>query len=177
MRQILAAVPLRVIAVNHDTSVAMLERTYSRYIGDHADSVSAARAARHVGAARGPGGMRFGKLISAAKFTSSSHPRGRASRRCSHMTRGKAREPVVQILGCLRPYAHCMSQTILEPSSMICTERTVFASALRGQPARLFRFEVLQPNPSSRAQAVPRLFDPTQEAGVMFETVFEPILL
>jgi hypothetical protein len=29
-----------VIAVNHDTSVAMLERTYSRYIGDHADALA-----------------------------------------------------------------------------------------------------------------------------------------
>jgi len=34
----LAAVPMRVVAVNHDTSVAPLERTYSRYIGDHADA-------------------------------------------------------------------------------------------------------------------------------------------
>jgi hypothetical protein len=31
---------MRVIAVNHDTSVAMLERTYSRYIGDHADALA-----------------------------------------------------------------------------------------------------------------------------------------
>ena len=37
VRQILAGVPIRVIAVNHDTSVAMIERTYSRHIGDHAD--------------------------------------------------------------------------------------------------------------------------------------------
>ena len=35
--QLLAGVPIRVVAVNHDTSVAMIERTYSRYIGDHAD--------------------------------------------------------------------------------------------------------------------------------------------
>jgi integrase len=40
VRQILAGVPIRVIAVNHDTSVAMLERTYSRYIGDHADALT-----------------------------------------------------------------------------------------------------------------------------------------
>jgi integrase len=39
VRQILAGVPIRVVAVNHDTSIAMLERTYSRYIGDHSDSV------------------------------------------------------------------------------------------------------------------------------------------
>jgi len=40
VRQLLGGVPVRVVAVNHDTSVAMLERTYSRYIGDHADSLS-----------------------------------------------------------------------------------------------------------------------------------------
>jgi integrase len=40
VRQILAGVPVRVVAVNHDTSVGMLERTYSRYIGDHADALA-----------------------------------------------------------------------------------------------------------------------------------------
>jgi integrase len=40
VRQILAGVPVRVVAVNHDTSVAMIERTYSRYIGDHADALA-----------------------------------------------------------------------------------------------------------------------------------------
>jgi hypothetical protein len=29
-----------VVAVNHDTSIAMLERTYSRYIGDHSDALA-----------------------------------------------------------------------------------------------------------------------------------------
>jgi integrase len=37
VRQLLASVPVRIVAVNHDTSVAMIERTYSRYISDHAD--------------------------------------------------------------------------------------------------------------------------------------------
>jgi integrase len=37
VRQLLAGVPIRVVAANHDTSIAMLERTYSRYIGDHSD--------------------------------------------------------------------------------------------------------------------------------------------
>ncbi len=37
VRQLLAGVPIRVVAVNHDTSVAMIERTYSRHIGDHSD--------------------------------------------------------------------------------------------------------------------------------------------
>jgi len=40
VRQILAGVPIRVVAVNHDTSIVMLERTYSRYIGDHSDGLA-----------------------------------------------------------------------------------------------------------------------------------------
>jgi len=40
VRQILAGVPIRVVAVNHDTSIAMLERTYSRHIGDHSDALA-----------------------------------------------------------------------------------------------------------------------------------------
>jgi hypothetical protein len=35
-------VPIRVVAVNHDTSIAMLERTYSRHISDHADALARA---------------------------------------------------------------------------------------------------------------------------------------
>jgi integrase len=42
VRQILAGVPIRVIAVNHDTSIPMLERTYSRHIGDHSDALARA---------------------------------------------------------------------------------------------------------------------------------------
>jgi integrase len=37
VRALLAGVPLRIVAVNHDTSVVMLERTYSKHIGDHSD--------------------------------------------------------------------------------------------------------------------------------------------
>jgi integrase len=40
VRQLLAGVPVRVVAVNHDTSIVMIERTYSRYIGDHADAIA-----------------------------------------------------------------------------------------------------------------------------------------
>jgi integrase len=40
VRQLLASVPVRVVAVNHDTSVVMIERTYSRHIGDHADALA-----------------------------------------------------------------------------------------------------------------------------------------
>jgi len=42
VRQLLAGVPVRVVAVNHDTSVVMIERTYSRDIGDHADALTRA---------------------------------------------------------------------------------------------------------------------------------------
>jgi integrase len=42
VRHLLAGVPIRVVAVLHDTSVAMLERTYSRFIGDHSDALARA---------------------------------------------------------------------------------------------------------------------------------------
>ncbi len=42
VRQLLVGVPIRVVAVNHDTSVVMIERTYSRYISDHADALARA---------------------------------------------------------------------------------------------------------------------------------------
>jgi integrase len=40
VRQLLGSVPIRIVATNHDTSVAMIERTYSKYIGDHSDALS-----------------------------------------------------------------------------------------------------------------------------------------
>jgi integrase len=40
VRQLLGGVPIRVVAVNHDTSIAMIERTYSRHITDHADALA-----------------------------------------------------------------------------------------------------------------------------------------
>jgi integrase len=39
-RALLAGVPVRVVAANHDTSVAMIEKTYSRYIGEHSDTIA-----------------------------------------------------------------------------------------------------------------------------------------
>ena len=36
----LAGTPVRVVAANHDTGVAMLERTYSAFISDHADTIA-----------------------------------------------------------------------------------------------------------------------------------------
>jgi integrase len=40
VRQLLDNVPVRVVAAHHDTSIGMIERTYSRYIGDHADALA-----------------------------------------------------------------------------------------------------------------------------------------
>ena len=31
---------MRIVAVNHDTSIVIMERTYSRDIGDHADALA-----------------------------------------------------------------------------------------------------------------------------------------
>jgi integrase len=39
VRQLLAGVPVRIVAAGHDTSVAMIERNYSRFITDHADAL------------------------------------------------------------------------------------------------------------------------------------------
>jgi integrase len=39
-RALIAGVPARLVAALHDTSVAMLERTYSAYIADHADQTA-----------------------------------------------------------------------------------------------------------------------------------------
>ena len=40
VRQLLANTPIRVVAVCHDTSVVMIERTYSPYIADHSDAIA-----------------------------------------------------------------------------------------------------------------------------------------
>jgi hypothetical protein len=40
VRQILANVPIRIVAVNHDTSVKMIEQNYSAFIADHSDALS-----------------------------------------------------------------------------------------------------------------------------------------
>jgi integrase len=42
VRALLANVPIRIVADIHDTSVTEIERTYSKYIGDHADAVARA---------------------------------------------------------------------------------------------------------------------------------------
>jgi integrase len=39
VRQLLAGVPIRVVAALHDTSVKMIEQNYSEYIADHADEL------------------------------------------------------------------------------------------------------------------------------------------
>jgi integrase len=40
VRSLLAGVPIRVVAVAHDTSVVQIERTYSAHIADHSDAVA-----------------------------------------------------------------------------------------------------------------------------------------
>jgi integrase len=40
VRQLVANVPIRVVATLHDTSVKMIERTYSRYIAEHTDTLA-----------------------------------------------------------------------------------------------------------------------------------------
>jgi integrase len=40
VRHLLASVPIRLVAVLHDTSVAMIEKNYSAYIADHSDAIS-----------------------------------------------------------------------------------------------------------------------------------------
>jgi integrase len=40
VRQLLANVPIRIVATLHDTSVNMIERTYSRYIASHSDEIA-----------------------------------------------------------------------------------------------------------------------------------------
>jgi hypothetical protein len=37
---LIAGTPTRVVAANCDTSVVMLERTYSKFISDHSDAVA-----------------------------------------------------------------------------------------------------------------------------------------
>ena len=39
VRQLLKGIPIRVVADAHDTSVAMIEKTYSKHISHHADEL------------------------------------------------------------------------------------------------------------------------------------------
>ena len=48
-RQLLRGVPCRVTASNHDTSVAMVERTYSKFIVDHSDQLTRAALLDYAG--------------------------------------------------------------------------------------------------------------------------------
>ena len=40
VRQLLANVSIRIVATLHDTSVKMIERTYSRHIAEHTDALA-----------------------------------------------------------------------------------------------------------------------------------------
>jgi integrase len=42
VRQLLANVPIRIVAATHDTSVGQIERCYSRYVTDHSDALTRA---------------------------------------------------------------------------------------------------------------------------------------
>jgi Phage integrase family len=46
-RQLMRGVPTRVVAANHDTSVSMLEKNYSRHIVDHSDEITRAALLDH----------------------------------------------------------------------------------------------------------------------------------
>jgi hypothetical protein len=39
VRQLINAVPIRVTAAHHDTSIRMIERTYSKHINDHSEAL------------------------------------------------------------------------------------------------------------------------------------------
>jgi integrase len=59
VRQLLASVPVRVVAAAHDTSVAMLEKTYSRHIvGDPSDALIRRSLLDMAVAPSSPGGHR-----------------------------------------------------------------------------------------------------------------------
>jgi hypothetical protein len=47
VRQLKRNVPIRIVAATHDTSVAEIERTYSKHIADHSDDISRAALLRH----------------------------------------------------------------------------------------------------------------------------------
>ena len=53
VRELLANIPVRVVAAKHDTSVAMIERTYSKHISDHTDALTR-RALLDLAADHGP---------------------------------------------------------------------------------------------------------------------------
>ena len=53
VRELLAHIPVRVVAAKHDTSVAMIERTYSKHISDHTDALTC-RALLDLAADHGP---------------------------------------------------------------------------------------------------------------------------
>jgi hypothetical protein len=44
---LLKNIPIRLVASLHNTSVAMIERTYSRYITEHSDDISRAALLQH----------------------------------------------------------------------------------------------------------------------------------
>jgi hypothetical protein len=53
VRSLLRNVPVRVVAATHDTSVAMIEKHYSKFIADHSDDISRAALLHHEPAPAG----------------------------------------------------------------------------------------------------------------------------
>jgi hypothetical protein len=47
VRMLLQNVPIRLVASLHNTSVAMIEKTYSRFITEHSDDISRKALLRH----------------------------------------------------------------------------------------------------------------------------------
>jgi integrase len=52
VRMLVSGTPIRICATHHDTSTQMIERNYSRYIGDHSDAI-VRRALLDIGASAG----------------------------------------------------------------------------------------------------------------------------
>ena len=91
------------------------------------------------------------------------------------MTRSIAIAPL--IVGC----AQFMHQF---DGAVIATALPAMAQSLGEDPVRLnlaitcylLSLHVFQPGPTTRAQAIARLFDPPQKAWIVFHTVIEPVV-
>jgi integrase len=62
VRDLLANVPVRIVATKHDTSIPMIERNYSKYIADHADVLSR-RAMLDPGISSGENVITLSKIV------------------------------------------------------------------------------------------------------------------
>jgi len=67
VRQLLRNVPVRIVAATHDTSIVQIERTYSKFITDHSDSLSRAALLQH----EPPPAPAAGKVVPLVRQTAS----------------------------------------------------------------------------------------------------------